>query len=101
MKLRLTIATALLLASTSVQLVLGLEPQQRAFGIVRLKTPVALDGSASEWSAIPPTLLSGADGRASVRLGYDAANFYAFVEVVDASPVTQLRCPPAGDAQRR
>lgn len=62
--------------------------------IVRLTTPVALDGNPSEWSAIPPTTLSSKAGRATFRLGMDALNFYAFVEVTDPSPLRNSAARP-------
>jgi len=70
-----------------------------AWNACRLSAPIVVDGSASDWSAVPsffvpytrsvvtssiPTLAtSNADNSANVRAAWDATNLYVLVEVTD------------------
>lgn len=53
----------------------------------KLPTPPQLDGAGADWPEGEMQKIVSADGTASFRLGFDKDNFYAIVEVRDASPL--------------
>jgi hypothetical protein len=67
---------------------------ESAVPVVRLLASPKLDGDASVWANVPEQAISDKDGKALFRLGYDAKNFYARVEVVDQSPLRNSAAQP-------
>lgn len=55
--------------------------------VEKLARPPEVDGTGAGWPKGTLQTLTSVDGAAAFRLGYDAENFYALVEVADASPL--------------
>ncbi len=53
-----------------------------------------LDGSPAEWSGLPAHALNSEAGKARVRFAQDRDNLYAFVEVLDTSPLRNTAARP-------
>ena len=86
--LRVALLSALLL----IIVLAGVEPaaaQDRPAAMVKVTTPMKIDGDPAEWADI--TARQTVQGRlgtaATFALAYDDANCYAFIRVTDASPL--------------
>jgi hypothetical protein len=63
-------------------------PENSRALLTHLSKPLMVDGQGRDWPVAPTYNLIGPNGvGGKLRVGYDAAHFYAFVEVKDDSPL--------------
>lgn len=65
--------------------------------LVRTTSPKTIDGNAGDWTTITTTqrvLTEDQQAAATFKLAYDATNFYALVNVIDASPLKNSAAVP-------
>lgn len=79
---RLVYALLALLAFTSVT-----GAQETPTPILSLNQPITIDGDASDWPIPASVFLESKDGKAQMRFASTYHDFYALVEVQDASPM--------------